>query len=193
MTAKAEALGAPVPHVLCLVFWPVLGPFWSALIGTREESRAGDLDAVLRQTPDARTRARLLREVGLRIRALHDAGVEHRDLQVANIVVTDDPKRRIVVVDLDRARFHPRALMPTHRRAENLGRLMRSVVKTGLWPQPVGRRELAAFLGGYTHGSRRLRAELRAWVGWEKLKLALHRVRYRFIREPQATSPPRST
>src|SRR5262249_60695595 len=43
VTARAEASGAPVPHVLCLALWPAAGSFWSALIGTREERGARDL------------------------------------------------------------------------------------------------------------------------------------------------------
>ena len=55
VTARAEASGAPVPHVVCLALWPAAGPFWSALIGTREERGARDLYEVLVAT---RRRAR---------------------------------------------------------------------------------------------------------------------------------------
>ena len=195
VTARAEASGAPVPHVLCLALWPVVGPLWSALIGTREESQAQDLYATLVALEEPRARRQLLREVGTAIRKLHDAGVEHRDLQLRNILVRHGEGPRIVVVDLDRARFHPRGTLPTRRRATNLGRLARSAVKTGLWGSRIGRRELAALTGAYAAGNRRLRQELRGWVGWERFKLAAHRLTYplrRLTSRQTAAVPPRS-
>jgi 3-deoxy-D-manno-octulosonic acid kinase len=188
VTVRAEASGAPVPHVLCLVLWPVLGPFWSALIGTREERPAVDLLARLVAEPGPRERERLACEVGRAVRRLHDAGVAHRDLQVRNIVVTQDPSRRIVLVDLDRAAFHRHGLVPTRRRASNLGRLVRSLLKTGAWPR-LTRRDHAAFLRGYLAGNRRLRGELRAWLPWERLKLAWHRLTYHARGWPAPTLP----
>lgn len=195
VTARAEASGAPVPHVLCLVLWPVWGPLWSALIGTREESQVEDLFELLTKLDDGPTRRRSLRQVGSAIRRLHDAGVEHRDLQLRNILVRKGEPPEIVVVDLDRARFHARGTMPPSRRAANLGRLARSAVKTGLWgSQKLGRRELAALVGGYSADNRRLRAELRAHVGYERLKLAAHQLSYPLRRwlKRKAALPPRS-
>jgi len=191
VTARAEASGAPVPHVVCLALWPAAGPFWSALIGTREERGARDLYEVLLASEDTRARRALLREVGAAVRKLHDAGVDHRDLQLRNILVVDDgAKRRIVVIDLDRAVYHSRGALASRLRARNLGRLTRSAVKTGLWQGHVGLRELAAFVAGYTAGDRRLRAELRGWIRSEQWKLALHRLRYRFI---SPVEPPRGS
>ena len=84
--------------------------------------------------------------------------------------------------------------IPASRRADNLGRLFRSIVKNGLWGSRVGRRELAAFLGGYTKDQRFLRRELRSWLPRERLKLAVHRLIYRFSRplppRPAAGPPP---
>ena len=183
VTARAEASGAPVPHVVCLALWPAAGPFWSALIGTREERDARDLYEVLASTEDANPRRLLLREVGSAVRKLHDAGVDHRDLQLHNILVAEEGgRRRIVVIDLDRASYHSSGRLSSRLRARSLGRLFRSVVKNGLWPSRVGRRELAAFMAAYTAGDRPLRAELRGFIRGEQVKLALHRLRYRFIR-----------
>ncbi len=183
VTARAEASGAPVPHVVCLALWPAAGPFWSALIGTREERGARDLYEVLVASEDTRARSRLLREVGSAVRRLHDAGVDHRDLQLHNILVVDEGgRRRFVVIDLDRASYHSSARLSSRLRARSLGRLLRSAVKKGLWRERVGRRELAAFAAGYTTGDRPLRRELRRFVRAEQWKLALHRLRYRFIR-----------
>lgn len=180
VTARAEALGAPVPHVLCLALWPAAGPLWSALIGTREERNARDLLDALLGASDAGARRALLREVGAAVRRLHDAGVDHRDLQLHNILVVEEAgRRRIVVVDLDRAVYHPRGALAPRLRARNLGRLTRSAVKAGLFRGPIGRRELAAFVGAYTGGDRKLREALRGWIRGEQWKLALHRLGYR--------------
>jgi 3-deoxy-D-manno-octulosonic acid kinase len=180
VTARAEAQGAPVPHVLCLALWPAAGPFWSALIGTREERGARDLAEVLHGEDDPTARRALLREVGAAVRKLHDAGVDHRDLQLHNILAVDEGDgRRIVVVDLDRAVYHPRGALAPRLRARNLGRLTRSAVKAGMWRGRIGLRELAAFVGAYTGGDRRLRAELHGWIRREQWKLWLHRLGYR--------------
>ena len=179
VTARAEASGAPVPHVMCLVLWPVLGPLWSAVIGTHEVRPARDLLDALEEA-DPRQRHALARKTGAAIRKLHDAGVEHLDLQLRNILVTDNDGGRIVVVDLDRAIFHRWGLVPTRRRASNLARLARSAVKAGLWGSRVAAREVAAFSGAYTHGDRDLRTRLRAHIPTERAKLALHRLTYPF-------------
>jgi 3-deoxy-D-manno-octulosonic acid kinase len=183
VTAGAETLGAPVPHVLCLVLWPVAGPLWSAVIGTQEERDAVDLLETARRCPAPARRLELARQTGRAIRRLHDAGVEHRDLQLRNILAVgagDAP--RIVVVDLDKALYHPQGGVPVRRRAGNLGRLTRSVVKNGLWEAQVGPSEASAFLEGYLEGDARLRDALRGWVARERLKLRLHRLRYRWLR-----------
>jgi len=183
VTARAEASGAPVPHVVCLALWPAFGPFWSALIGTREERGARGLYEVLAGLDDPRERLPLLREVGAAVRKLHEAGVDHRDLQLHNILVAEEGgRRRIVVIDLDRANHYSSGRLATRLRARSLGRLFRSAVKNGLWPERVGRREVAGFLAAYTAKDRRLRRELRGRVRVERVKLALHRFRYRFIR-----------
>jgi tRNA A-37 threonylcarbamoyl transferase component Bud32 len=167
--------------VVCLVLWPVLGPFWSAIIGTREERGARDLLQTVRSTEPAAQRARLAREVGEAIRKLHDAGVDHRDLQLRNIVVAHQKNaRRIVIVDLDKAVYHPRGTLPMSARARNLGRLTRSVIKNGLWETRIGEREASAFLEGYTATDPVLRDKLRAWVRRERLKIRIHRLRYRW-------------
>ena len=185
VTARAASLGAPVPRVLCLVLWPVLGPFWSGLIGTREESGARDLLGAARTVEPAKARAELALDAGRAIRKLHDAGVDHPDLQVRNVLSQDDNgKRRIVVIDLDRAAYYTSGGLPIRRRAANLGRLLRSVVKTGLWPERIGETESAAFLEGYIDGDRDLRDALRGWLRRERLKLRLHTWRYRWLRTP---------
>ena len=133
VSAAARAAGAPVPPVLCLVLWPVLGPLWSGVIGTLEVPAAHDAGAWLGASATRDARIRLAREVGAAVRSLHDAGVEHRDLQLGNILVSSSETQRVVLVDLDRAVFHRPGAVPLSRRAQNLGRLARSAHKTGLW------------------------------------------------------------
>jgi 3-deoxy-D-manno-octulosonic acid kinase len=187
VTARAEASGAPVPHVLCLALWPAAGPLWSALIGTREERGARDLLDALGAESDSRARLTLLREVGAAVRRLHDAGVDHRDLQLRNILVVEqNGARRIVVVDLDRAVYHSRHRLAPRLRARNLGRLTRSAVKAGVWQGRTGVRELAAFVGAYVGRDRALRRELRGWIRREQWKLALHRIGYKLTGERSA-------
>ena len=189
VSAEAELAGAPVPHVLCLVLWPQWGPLWSALIGTREEPRGRDLLECAQAAATGEFR-RLAERVGEAVRRLHDAGVDHPDLQLRNILVVDEePEPRVVVIDLDRARYHPSGGVPGRRRAANLGRLARSAIKSGLWGGIVGRREMAAFARGYAGRDRELRLELRGWSARERLKIALHRLRYRFLRAPQPAKP----
>lgn len=176
VTARAEQLGAPVPHVMCLVLWPILGPLWSAVIGTREETQATDLLTALREAPTPAERMQLSRRAGDAVGRLHDAGVEHPDLQLRNVIVT--PDSRVVIIDLDGAVFHRLGRLSTAKRAANLGRLVRSAVKNGIWGSLLDRRDLAAFAAAYTRDRRELRRDLRRLIPRERWKLALHRLSY---------------
>jgi 3-deoxy-D-manno-octulosonic acid kinase len=185
VTARAEASGAPVPRVLCLVLWPRWGPFWSAVIGTREEPEAEELASAWRRLPPGPELRVLLRRVGEAVRRLHDSGVEHPDLQVRNVLIRPEPKDCVLVIDLDRSRFHPRAVSP-RRRASNLARLVRSAVKEGLLEPRRPCREVGALLGGYARGDRALRRELLRWARLERARLAVHRIGYLLRPRPQA-------
>ncbi len=180
VSARAEALGAPVPHVVCVILWPVAGPLWSAMIGTREEPYAEELLAAWARHPPGRERYALLRRVGAAIRKLHDAGVRHPDLQVRNILLCPETPERIVVIDLDRARLRAARSLGPAARATNLARLIRSAIKEGLLPGTANRREIAALVGGYVGPDRALRRALLRRAPWERLKIALHRIGYRF-------------
>jgi hypothetical protein len=160
------------------------------VIGTREELQARDLLAVWGERRAGRERWTLLRRVGRAIRRLHDAGVEHPDLQVRNVLLCQDPPERIVVIDLDGARFHGAASLSARVRASNLARIVRSAVKEGLLdPQAGCRRELAALVGGYVGRDRALRDALRRRAARERAKLFIHRIGY-WLRE--ATDSPGS-
>jgi len=189
----AERAGAPVPRVLCLAAWPVLGPLWSALIGTEEITGALDLVQWLREAQSPQTRYHLARQVGAAVRKLHDAGIEHRDLQLRNILVRG-ASQDVVIIDLDRARFHQDDGVPARRRAQNLGRLARSAIKNGLWDAGVDMRMRAAFRRGYLRGDRELRKNLLRFAGRERCKLAAHRLSWPLraaLSTPRAAAPPR--
>jgi len=191
VSTAARLNGAPVPPVVCVALWPVLGPLWSGLIGTLEVSDSRGAGAWLASNVDPELRIHAAREVGKAVRALHDAGVEHRDLQLANILLSEDPVQARVI-DLDRALFHSPAPVPASRRAQNLGRLVRSAIKNGLWPEARAR---AGFAAGYIGGDRELRLALRSYLRREQCKLLMHRVSWWLRRPPTQTqtgaAPPR--
>jgi hypothetical protein len=198
VTARAERSLAPVPHVACVVAWPAAGPLWSALIGTVEVEDGEELLGWMRRTREAPARIAIARHVGEATRRLHDAGIEHRDLQLRNILVRRAEEHapeapRIVVIDLDGASYHGSGGVPVVRRAQNLGRLARSVIKLGLWDDAIGPRERAAFLSGYLRRDRSLRRELRSYVPRERIKLRWHQLGYRLKSVPTrpAVAPPR--
>jgi tRNA A-37 threonylcarbamoyl transferase component Bud32 len=198
VTARAERSLAPVPHVACVVAWPAAGPLWSALIGTVEIEDGEELLGWMRRTRAPADRVAIARRVGEAIRRLHDAGIEHRDLQLRNILVRATPERpaddpQIVVIDLDGASYHGSRGVPIARRAQNLGRLARSVIKLGLWGESIGPRERAAFLSGYLRRDRELRRALRDFVPRERIKLRWHQLGYRLRSAPArpAVAPPR--
>jgi hypothetical protein len=150
------------------------------VIGTREELQARDLLTVWGERRVGRERWTLVRRVGQAIRRLHDAGVEHPDLQVRNVLLCQNPPDRVVVIDLDGARFHGAASPPARVRASNPARIVRSAVKEGLLDPRAGcRRELAALLGGYVGRDRALRDALRRRAARERAKLFIHRIGYR--------------
>src|SRR5262249_10636833 len=75
-----------------------------------------------------------------------DLGLDHADLNIGNVLVGPDPGGGAWVIDLGVSKIRVR-LSPAAR-AANLVRLLRSAIKHR-GPGAVGRREAAAFLGGY--------------------------------------------
>jgi hypothetical protein len=149
------------------------------MIGTQEEPQAQDLLTAWRGRTSRRERCLLLRRVGGAIRRLHDAGVEHPDLQVRNVLLCSSSPERIVVIDLDRARFRAAASPTARVRASHLARLVRSAIKEGLIDPRAGcARELASLLGGYAGRDRALRRALLQRARWERPKLKIHRIGY---------------
>jgi tRNA A-37 threonylcarbamoyl transferase component Bud32 len=153
---------------------------WRGFLLVREVEGAVDLEALLygaSPTPPL-SRREALAAAGAAVRRLHDEGVEHADLHPKNLLV-DGAGRRVLVIDLDRARAHDGPLPPAAR-LRNLARLGRSVEKHRLRGMSAGRREALRFLEAYAGGREaaapwleRVRARLRrglpAHVLWWRL------------------------
>jgi len=179
LSATAELLnaGAPVPEPVLVAGWRVMGPFWSAIVGTVHLNDSVDGIALLTKTSD---RARLLRaaaSAGRAVRRFHDAGGRHADLHVKNLLFRESAgATETWVIDLDKARSSD----PPNpsRRMRELMRLYRSLVKRGLLER-VGARGCARFLGAYVGRDRALRRALRVRLPRERLRVALHALAYR--------------
>src|SRR5262245_54510009 len=159
--------GAPVADAVGAVVRREAGG-WLGWLLVREVVGAVDLEALLYGASPVPPwdRRGAIAAAGRAVRRLHDEGVEHADLHPRNLLA-DPASRRVLVIDLDRARAHDGPLSDD-RRLSNLARLARAVEKHRLRGMPVGRREALRFLEAYA-GSRdaaalwleRVRARLR--------------------------------
>lgn len=177
VTTRLRAAGAPVPRPALVAGERRAGGGWDAAVGTIYEEEAVDGLAFL---SGSLTPARLIqaaRAAGHAVRRFHDAGGRHADLHVKNLLLREALEGvEAFVIDLDRARI-AEDVDPRARLAE-LMRLYRSLVKRGVLGR-VGPRGCAAFFAGYVRGDRALRRALRAGMGRERLRLALHGFHYR--------------
>ncbi len=130
------------------------------LFGAHDPPRPDELAAVLRL-----------------VRRMHDAGLEHRDLNLGNLLVRrSGPLPEAFVVDLDRARLHPRPL-DFRRRLAALRRMERSLVKL--------RRDAASdsvrrsFYELYAAGDRELAARLDRGRRVGRIWIRLHQLAWR--------------
>lgn len=122
-TEAARAAGCAVPAVLACAIQDV-GPFYRGWIVTEEVPNAVPfVDCFL--AAEAAERPRWLRRLRTEIEGLHRAGIRHVDLTGDNVLVADD--RRIVVIDLDRARLG--GAVPDSGRAKTYARFRRSMTK----------------------------------------------------------------
>ena len=177
VSATLRERGAPVAEPAFVIARRRLGPVWDAAVATGAEQGACDALAFLAGAPGRARVVRAARAAGCAVRRFHDAGGSHRDLHVKNLLVRETPRStECIVIDLDRASLR-RDLSPA-RRMRELMRLYRSLLKRRLL-DAVGARGLAAFFGAYAGQDRALRAALRARLRWERLRVALHALRYR--------------
>lgn len=175
LTAQLRALGAPVPEpVLALALRR--GPFWTQWLATVYEEGAVDALQFLASSPDEARVLRAAGAFGAAVRRFHDAGGRHADLHVKNLLLRETRAGAdAIVIDLDRGTAGaPPALA---RRARELGRLGRSLLKRGVVEQ-VGERGIAAFLSAYCAGDRELREALGRRLPAERRRAAWHALLY---------------
>ena len=175
VTARLRAAGAPVPEpVLALALRN--GVFHLHALATVYEEGAVDALAFLASAPDEARVARAAAAFGAAVRRFHDAGGRHADLHVKNLLLRETRAgAEGLVIDLDRGAAGP---PPTpRRRARELGRLWRSLVKRDV-AGAVGERCVASFFAAYCAGDRALRDALLARVPAERRRAALHSLHY---------------
>jgi tRNA A-37 threonylcarbamoyl transferase component Bud32 len=115
--------------------------------------------------------------MGAALRRFHDAGGRHADLHLKNLLLRETRAGAdVVVIDLDRGAAG--AAPGVARRARELGRLWRSLLKRGVAAQ-VGERGVAAFVSAYCAGDRALREALARRLPAERRRAALHALHYR--------------
>jgi len=175
VTHSLRERGAPVPRPVFAAAHRLAGPLQRAAVATVFEEGAIDALRFLSEAPSAERVMFACRAAGRAVRCLHDAGGRHRDLHLGNLLLREgDGAAECVVVDLDRAQVVA-AASPSAWMAE-IGRLLRSIVKRGLWPR-VGDAGAKAFLDAYTAGDPALHDALLAHWPRERSRLALRGVR----------------
>jgi 3-deoxy-D-manno-octulosonic acid kinase len=175
-TAQLRARGAPVPEP---VFALALrrGPCWEHALGTVYEEGAADALAFLASAPGDERLLRAAAACGAAVRRFHDAGGRHADLHVKNLLLRETRAgAEVIVIDLDRGAAGAPA--EPARRARELGRLWRSLVKRDVAAR-VGQRGVAAFLSAYCAGDRTLRDALARRLPAERRRAARHALLYR--------------
>lgn len=186
----ARARGVPAVEILALVV-EKNGVFTHrADLVTREIRDAVDLREYIERTfptgdgdQARRTESSeaLLSAVASLLRKMHDAGMYHADLNVKNILVReDDGTPRCYIIDLDRARC--RRSVSTTERLKNLGRLYRSLEKTGLAPHRISEPDMRRFVELYCRRDPELEAGAQRLLKKTSLGLRLHRLLWRFDR-----------
>lgn len=125
LEAAAREIPTPQPRALLLAEGPLgFCRAWLAL------AEVAGVDLRTRFLSDSPPSPAALAQVMALVRRAHDRGLEHRDLNLGNLLVDDDGgRKRVYLLDLDRAELHP-APLDFGRRQRALRRLERSYVKT---------------------------------------------------------------
>jgi Ser/Thr protein kinase RdoA (MazF antagonist) len=145
-------------------------------VGTVHEEDTRDGIAFLTGRPGRPRILRAAAAAGEAVRRFHGAGGCHADLHVGNLLLREGRTgTSALLIDLDRARVL--AEVGARERMAELMRLYRSLVKRGM-QELVSSRACARFLAAYTAGDRALRRELLRHLPRERLRLALHALRY---------------
>ncbi len=176
----------PTAEVLALrIEHKGLGLYRGDLV-TREIEASEDLDEYLKS---ARTRERstkdrgreIIRSVALLLQGMHRAGLYHADLNLKNILVQITERGvSSYVIDLDRARvIKP---LGSRMRIRNLVRLYRSLDKQGYLNDPVGMRDVVAFVRAYCGEDQELLTVCKEVMRKDMWLLRYHRAGWRLSR-----------
>lgn len=182
----ARRQGVPTAEVLALRSERRRLCFYQADLVTREIGGSEDLDRYLkslrvRGEQAGRRRKDVRRSVALLLQRMHRAGLYHADLNLKNILVQfGESGVKSYVIDLDRARvIQP---LRSRMRIRNLLRLYRSLEKQGYLQDPVGTREILAFVRDYCGEDRELLAACRDVMRKDLWLLRTHRMGWRLSR-----------
>jgi tRNA A-37 threonylcarbamoyl transferase component Bud32 len=175
VTVQARERGVPLPE-LGFLAWTRDRPCRLYLASVRVPASRSLADWICRDGRDPGRRP-ALRAAARAVREMHDAGMWHGDLNLRNLLVaeTDGPPEGFVI-DVFGSRLHPR--LDERRRAENLARLLRSVLKDDAVAVHATARDRARFLRDYGGGDERFRercGRVRRELAW----LPFHRVGWR--------------
>lgn len=182
----ARGENIPTAEVLALrIEHKGLGLYSGDLV-TREIEGSEDLDEYLKL---ARARERgtkdpgkeILRSVALLLQGMHRAGLYHADLNLKNILVQITERGvSSYVIDLDRARvIKP---LGSRMRIRNLVRLYRSLDKQGYLNDPVGMRDIVAFVRAYCGEDQELLTVCREVMRKDMWLLRYHRAGWKLSR-----------
>lgn len=162
-------------------------PFWLCWLASEEIEEAVDLGDYLRWLPAAPTREILAEKRAIidalasAIRTMHDACLYHADLQAKNILVRRATAGvEVFFVDLDKSVIG-RPLSEA-RRADNLRRLNRSVLKMRLMPPPIDDDDRRRFLATYRAGLSIFGDNVEAFLRSCRRHAARHSIAWRIFR-----------
>lgn len=179
VTTEAERKGIRVAPIIASVTRPAGLGFCRHHYLIRELEGAVDLRERLETArPEEFAGWRqVIRSVAIGVRSLHDSGICHADLNLGNILIfpgAAGTPPEVGFVDLDTSRIAE--VTSAGKRARNLLRLYRSVLKAGRAPS---RTDLARFTLAYHGGDRS--ASRRAWSAFRRgrILLSLHGLLWR--------------
>ncbi len=176
VTAALAAAGAPVVRPALALAVRRAGPAWRGVVATWLEEGTRDGIDFLASAPDPALRAAAAAAAGRALRRFHDAGGMHADLHLGNLLVrVVEPAPEILLCDLDRARLARR--VPPRRRAREIARLYRSLLRRGL-RDGLSEADLERFAQAYTGEDRFLRRALERHRRRLALGVAIHALRY---------------
>lgn len=168
LSREFAGLGIPTPRVLAARIEASHLPGVARRVDSVMEWVDGvDLATWLIRRPPRAVQRQVLARAGVVVARMHAAGIDHQDLNLRNLLV--DRGGQVHLLDLGDSRRTAR-----DRRAANLARLYRSVVKAGCAVLGVNRGDIACFLRGYADGE--WPAVFRAAARCHRRTAALHRL-----------------